>query len=164
MQASSPGRSAVAFLSDGHLQLARLSSELAESTGPLEDLTEAVSAAVTRHLSAEQRFLYPTIRSLLPEGDRIAEQELDADEQILRHLTVLRSTPTHTLEFRRLATQLKDDLIRHARWAATEIYPRLMAMSTEDDLIRLGARIAEAVRGDGAVPLRLRRKIAPDDL
>ena len=95
--------SVVAVLSDEHLQLAKLTTELAESTGPLDDLAETVASIVSRHLSAEQRYLYPTIRQLLPDGDQLAEQELSRHHQILRQISELRAEPSHTVRFRELA-------------------------------------------------------------
>ena len=137
--------SVVAVLSDEHLQLARLTAELAESTGPLHDLAETVASIVSRHLSAEQRYLYPAIRKVLPDGDRIAEQELTLHDQILRQITQLRAEPAHTARFRELAEQLRCDMTRHARCAATEIYPRLLELSSREDLARLGGHVAGAV-------------------
>jgi hypothetical protein len=137
--------SVVAVLSDEHLQLAKLTTELAESTGPLDDLAETVAAIVSRHLSAEQRFLYPRIRQLLPDGDRLAEQELNRHDQILRQINEMRAEPSHTVRFRELAKQLRSHVTHHAKCAATEIYPRLMEMTTQEDLVKLGGRVAGAV-------------------
>jgi hypothetical protein len=137
--------SVVAVLSDEHLQLAKLTTELAESPGPLDDLAETVAAIVSRHLSAEQRFLYPTLRKLLPDGDQLAEQELSQHQQILRQISELRAEPSHTVRFRELANQLKSHMTRHAKCAATEIYPRLVEMTTQEDLVKLGGHVAGAV-------------------
>ncbi len=137
--------SVVAVLSDEHLQLAKLTTELAESTGPLDDLAETVASIVSRHLSAEQRYLYPTVRQVLPDGDQLAEQELSRHAQILSQISELRAEPTHTLRFRELAEQLRSHVNRHAKCAATEIYPRLLELSSHEELSQLGGRVAGAV-------------------
>ncbi|GIH05044.1 hypothetical protein Rhe02_31110 [Rhizocola hellebori] len=137
--------SVVAVLSDEHLQLAKLTTELAESSGPLDDLAETVASIVSRHLFAEQRYLYPTVRKLLPDGEQLAEQELSRHHQILSQISELRATPSHTVRFRELANQLRSHVTHHAKCAATEIYPRLMEMTTQEDLVKLGGHLAGAM-------------------
>lgn len=137
--------SVVAVLSDEHLQLAKLTSELAESSGPLDDLAETVASIVSRHLSAEQRYLYPAIRQVLPDGNRLAEEELTRHDQILRQVKQLCAEPSHTVRFRELAEQLRSAMTRHAKCAATEIYPRLIELSSREELAALGGHVAGAV-------------------
>ena len=42
-------------------------------------------ADVIRHLSAEEQYLYPAVRAVLPDGDRFAEAELATDAAIGQH-------------------------------------------------------------------------------
>lgn len=135
------GRSVVAVLSEEHLKLQALSSELA-SASSTSDHVDVLTAWVSRHLSAEQRYLYPLVRQLLPEGERLIEQELSQDQVILRRLAALRSSPSQA--FPHIADELVTDLRRHAYAAARDILPRLEEMTQRDDLISLGDLLTEA--------------------
>src|SRR5215218_8953044 len=83
------GRSIIAVLSDEHQQLTELSAELARAAEPSRELADVVTAAVSRHLSAEEQYLYPAIKALLPEGPRLSEREIERDTQILKQLALL---------------------------------------------------------------------------
>src|SRR5215470_11244274 len=83
------GRSIIAVLTDEHLRLEALSAELVSSRPPRQDLADVVTAAVTRHLSAEEQYLYPAVEALLPDGDKIVAEEIDHDTSILRKLAML---------------------------------------------------------------------------
>jgi Hemerythrin HHE cation binding domain len=135
------GRSVVAVLSEEHLKLQALSSELVSSSST-SDHIDVLTAWVSRHLSAEQRYLYPVVRSLLPEGDRLIEQELNQDQVILRRLSSLRHSPARS--FPHIADELLTDLRRHAYSAARDILPRLEEMSLDEDLICLGDLVTGA--------------------
>lgn len=135
------GRSVVAVLSEEHLKLQALSSELA-SASSTSDHVDVLTAWVSRHLSAEQRYLYPVVRSLLPEGERLIEQELNQNQVILRRLASLRIAPARS--FPHIADELVADLRRHAYAAAREILPRLEEMTRDGDLISLGDLFTEA--------------------
>lgn len=136
-----PGRSVVAVLSEEHLKLQALSTELA-SASSTPDHVDVLTAWVSRHLSAEQRYLYPVVRELLPEGERLIEQELDQDQLILRKLAALRASPPQSQPH--LADELVTDLRRHAYASARDILPRLEQMTHDEDLISLGDLLTEA--------------------
>jgi hypothetical protein len=138
-----PGRSVVAVLSGEHLQLQALSSELTESEST-SDLVDVVTAAVTRHLSAEHRYFYPVVRTLLPEGERLIDHELHQDQVIVRRLASLRATPARSV--REVCREIANDLRRHAHTAASQLLPRLQEMTTPEDQLALGDLIAEATR------------------
>lgn len=136
-----PGRSVVAVLSEEHLKLQALSTEMASASATPDHL-DVLTAWVSRHLSAEQRYLYPVVRELLPEGERLIEHELDQDQLILRKLATLRAAPPQSLPH--LADELVTDLRRHAYAAARDILPRLEQLTHDEDLISLGDLLTEA--------------------
>jgi len=134
-------RSVVAVLSEEHLKLQALSSELTTASST-SDHVDVLTAWVSRHLSAEQRYLYPVVRELLPEGERLIDEELNQDQAILRRLAALRSSPPQS--FPHLADEIVTDLRRHAYAAARDILPRLEELTHDDDLIALGDLVTEA--------------------
>ena len=110
-----------------------------------------LTATVTRHLSAEEQYLYPSVRSALPDGAPVADREIAADAALLRALMELSGTATGEPEFDRAVAEITDRLARHTRVAAAEIFPALRAVATEADLIRLGNRVEIA---EEAAPTR----------
>lgn len=110
-----------------------------------------MTAAVTRHLSAEEQYLYPAVRALLPDGDRIADAEIAQDTELLRELALLEMARPGTTSFLHLARSVDAKLLRHGQRCARQIFPRLGSLAGEADLIRLGNRIEVA---EEAAPTR----------
>lgn len=145
------GRSIISVLTDEHLQLEALSAELLNSTPPRQGLANVVTAAVTRHLSAEEQYLFPAVEALLPDGQEIVAEEIDHDTSILRKLAMLETVQPPSRSFRDLAEAIDDELMRHGNTCATRIFPRLSELASEADLIRLGNRVEIAAE---AAPTR----------
>jgi hemerythrin superfamily protein len=138
------GRSIISVLSDEHQQLTELSAELARTAGPPRELADVVTAAVSRHLSAEEQYLYPTVKALLPDGAQLSEREIERDTQILKQLALLETVPRDSAAFTELAEAIDTDLHHHREACAAEIFPQLRELATEVELIRLGNRIEVA--------------------
>ena len=86
-------------------------------------------ADVIRHLSAEEQYLYPAVRAVLPDGDRFAEAELATDAAIRDLL--------------RDGADAREALCGHvARCEA--LFPALRAALDEATRIRLGNRVVIA--------------------
>lgn len=145
------GRSIIAVLTDEHLQLEALSAELVGSLPPRHDLADVMTAAVTKHLSAEEQYLYPAVEALLPDGEEIVAEEIDHDTSILRKLAMLETVQPPSRSFHDLAEAIDDELLRHGQTCATKIFPRLSELASEADLIRLGNRVEIAAE---AAPTR----------
>lgn len=90
-------------------------------------------ATLSRHLSAEEQYLYPAVRTAVPDGDRIADRELAEDRELL----VLMTDPERLAE---LVAAVK----RHVDADAEELFPLLMQMVPADDMVRLGNRVEMA--------------------
>jgi len=146
-----PGRNLISVLTDEHLRLEALSAELVRTAEPRRELADVVTAAVTRHLSAEEQYLYPAVRALLPDGDRIADEEIGHDTELLQQLAVLETAEPDSPAFKGLAEAVDAEILRHGRNCARHIFPRLGRAATEEDLVRLGNRLEIA---EEAAPTR----------
>lgn len=145
------GRSIIALLNDEHLQLEALSAELVHTAPHNRDLADVMTAAVTRHLSGEEQYLYPAVEALLPDGEKIVAKEIDHDTAILRKLAVLETMEPEERAFQDLAASIDQDLMAHGRTCAHSIFPKLSELASEADLIRLGNRFEIA---EEAAPTR----------
>jgi hypothetical protein len=135
------GRSILDLLGEEHRQVADLYARLAaagrELTADPGALTDVLVATLTRHLSAEEQYLYPTVRAVLPDGDRLADVEIGADEAIRYALRRLAAGPPTDL---RGLAELEPALRLHLQRARDRLFPRLREALDETDLIRLGNR------------------------
>lgn len=114
----------------------------------LAALTSVLAAALTRHLSAEEQYLYPTVRAVLPDGERLARIEIDADKAISHALRRLAAGPPTDL---RGLAEVEPALRLHIRRAEESLFPQLRAALDVNDLIRLGNRVQIA---EEAAPTR----------
>ncbi|MEV0396839.1 hemerythrin domain-containing protein [Polymorphospora rubra] len=152
------GRSIVDVLTEEHERITALCRELAggtvSSTGAphrRRDLVEVLTATLSRHLSAEEQYLYPSVRAALGDGDQLAEREVAADVELLTALRVLEGAADDDPRFAELTGAVAAGLDRHVRAADGTLFPRLREVSTMEDLIRLGNRVEIA---EEAAPTR----------
>lgn len=137
------GRSVVEVLADDHQRLTHLSGRLREARragAPARRYAEVLSAEVSRHLSAEEQYLYPTARDVVDGGATLVADELAADVELLRSLVRLRATPDALEVIETVDAQVR----RHAERSARTVLPPVHAACTTNDLIRLGNRVAIA--------------------
>jgi hypothetical protein len=147
------GRSILVMLGEEHRQLADLYSALAAASvtaddARLEALTDVLVATLVRHLTAEEQYLYPTVRAVLPDGDRLADIEVQADEAIGYALRRLAAGPPSDL---RGLEEVEPSLRLHIHRCEGTLFPRLAEALDETALIRLGNRVEIA---EEAAPTR----------
>ena len=122
----------IGLLAAQHAELLRLCAD--------PTARDVLVAALSRHLSAEEQYLYPALRSAVPGGDELADRELAADRELLLTLARDGVTPAAVEAVR-----------RHVRAAAEDLLPLLEQMVPAEDLVRLGNRVEVA---EEAAPTR----------
>ncbi|WP_033345748.1 hemerythrin domain-containing protein [Catenuloplanes japonicus] len=148
------GDEVVKVLSEEHHRIASLCSRLTDIEVPAEERSrtaEVVVATVTRHLSAEEQYIYPAVAGTLEDGRAIADHEIAEDREILRTLQAFSATKPGDADFDRLATEICTKLGRHAETATGQLLPGLRDAASHADLIRLGNRVQIA---EEAAPTR----------
>lgn len=148
------GRSVIDLLVDEHYQITTLCGEFTDPAVPAgrrREICDVVTAAISRHLSAEEQYLYPMVRVVLPDGEHLADQEIAEDRAMLRVLRELAATATDDARFARLAETVSVRLRRHVHAASMDLFPRLRDAASEVDLVRLGNRFVIA---EEAAPTR----------
>ena len=145
------GRNVVDVIAEQHRTLLALCDRL---TGDGEDrrrVAEVVVAALSRHLSAEEQYLYPAVRRAVPDGDRLADRELAEDHDLLVALRRLDRARPADPGFDEVAADVTAAVRRHVEADAAELLPLLLQMVPVEDLIRVGNRVETAVE---AAPTR----------
>ncbi|MEV4814015.1 hemerythrin domain-containing protein [Micromonospora avicenniae] len=135
------GRSIADIVEHEHRQLLDLLERLT-GPGPVADEQLAVlTAALSRHLSAEEQYLLPAVRAAVPAAAVRVDRTLDADAALLGAL-------------RTLAEDGPDGVAGRVRRHVTEVgelITALRAAASEEELIRLGNRLEIA---EEAAPTR----------
>jgi hypothetical protein len=108
-------------------------------------------AALSRHLSVEEQYLYPAVRRVVPDGDRLADRELAEDHDLLVTLRRLDGVRPEDPRFGALAAAVAEAVRRHVEADAAELLPLLVQMAPVEDLIRIGNRVELA---EEAAPTR----------
>lgn len=134
------GRSLVDLVVEEHHRITALARELAHpgtDDARRREVADVFAAAVSRHLSAEEQYLYPALRGALPDGGKLADRGIEADAALLRAL-------------RADADDVPERWRRHVDVVEPAL-ARLDAVASEADLIRLGNRLEIA---EEAAPTR----------
>ena len=133
------GRNAVDVLREQHRELLSLCDRLLAEPG--YRLTDVVVATLSRHLSAEEQYLYPAVRAVVPGGGPLADRELAEDHGLLVTLAELDRAGREGAEFERLTAEVAAAVRRHVAADAEELLPVLTELVPVEDLIRVGNRI-----------------------
>jgi hypothetical protein len=139
-----PGRSIVDVLDHEHDKVATLCEELLGddvSTERRQRVASVVVAELSRHVSAERQYLYPTVRALLPGGAALAEVCTAEDTTLLHLLKQLEGTSPDDPYYAKVADEVATQFHRHRDTATEQLLPPLRAAATDEQLIRLGNRV-----------------------
>jgi hypothetical protein len=139
------GSSMLDLLDEDHRQLASLCERLAtpgeqEKAKP-QDIEDVLVATLARHLSAEEQYLYPTVKAVLPDGDPIAAQEIAADAELLLALQRLHVTPAADETYGAALEAVAAHVHGHNHRTGEEMFPRLREQCSDTELVRLGNRV-----------------------
>ena len=146
------GRNVVDVIAEQHRELLALCARLTDPDAHLRrKVAEVVIATLSRHLSAEEQYLYPAVRQVVPDGDRLADRELAEDHELLVILKRLDGIKPDDEAFDRLAGDVAAAVHRHVEADAGELLPVLRLKAPVEDLIRVGNRVELAAE---AAPTR----------
>lgn len=84
-----------------------------------------LAAMLHAHETAEQSVVYPAIRELGDEGERVAQQRIAEEEQASQVLAELEASDPSTAEFEQSFTAFSGDVEQHARAEEAEVLPLL---------------------------------------
>lgn len=138
---------AITILIEDHREAEQVFQELERPQGDPQhrrDLTDHVIAELVRHSVAEEQYLYPTVRKVLPDGDQLADREIGEHAEAERTMKDLDGMEPTDPRFAGLLSKLTREIRHHIRGEEAELFPRLRAMCSEADLIDLGQKIMAA--------------------
>ncbi len=132
-----------------HREVEEVFRELEAGTGSPEhrrQLADAVTAELVRHSVAEEEYLYPTVRHVMPGGGALADEEIEEHAEAERLLKRLESTPSTAPEFDGILGELMPAIRSHIAEEESELFPRLREHCTAAELADLGRKVTDAKR------------------
>ncbi len=108
------------------------------------ELRDKVITELVRHSVAEEMYLYPTTRKVLPGGDQLADREIEEHAAAERLMKDLEKVDPQDARFDDLLTQLITDVRGHVGEEETDLFPRLEAAGSDQELAELGAKVQQA--------------------
>ncbi|WP_346123399.1 hemerythrin domain-containing protein [Micromonospora coerulea] len=130
------GRSVAELVDREHRQLCDLADEVMDPELAPErrrEVVDVLTATVSRHLSAEEQYLFPAARAAVPASGELVDREIEADAALLTALKGLSGPDDPAL------AEVADRVRRHVVRVAALVTP-LREVATDADLIRLGNR------------------------
>ncbi|MFU8875836.1 hemerythrin domain-containing protein [Micromonospora sp. SL4-19] len=130
------GRSLAEIVDREHRALLGLAERVTGPELPYErrrELLDVLIAAVSRHLSAEEQYLFPAARAAVPDSTELVDRELAADVALLTALRGLSGPEDPAL------ADVAERVRRHVGRVAALVAP-LRQVATDAELIRLGNR------------------------
>jgi hemerythrin superfamily protein len=108
------------------------------------DLVDIAVAELTRHMVAEEQYLYPAVRRCPGDGDELADRALAEHREIERLMTGLMGTDVEHPAFGTLVARLILQVRQHVRAEESVLFPRLRAECEPDELVELGTGVLSA--------------------
>jgi iron-sulfur cluster repair protein YtfE (RIC family) len=116
------------------------------------ELSTTLARKLELHMQLEEQIVYPAICELVEDSDEdVAEAKAEhtlARQGIAQLLALDEETPG----FDGLVAMLKAGVLHHVEEEEGEVFPKLRASATEDQLQELGGRCAEMVVAAGEEP------------
>ncbi|MFE6286318.1 hemerythrin domain-containing protein [Streptomyces sp. NPDC057877] len=112
--------------------------------GNRRELAEQATIELVRHSVAEEAYLYPAVREHVPNGDAIADKEIDDHSKAERIMKDLEGRAADDPEFDRLMGMLMTEIRSHIADEETTLFPALRASCSAQTLDELGDKVRQA--------------------
>lgn len=109
-----------------------------------KEYADLVTIELVRHSVAEEAYLYPAVREHVPDGDALADRELEDHAAAERTMKELERCEADNPEFDRLMTQLMTEIRQHVQDEESNLFPRLTQSCPADKLSELGEKVRMA--------------------
>ncbi|MEU9921801.1 hemerythrin domain-containing protein [Streptomyces griseoluteus] len=141
------GGDVIAELTTDHREVEELFGKIEALPSGNEQRKKYADQAVielVRHSVAEEEYLYPAVRELLPDGDAIADQEIQDHAEAERTMKALEGVDAGDADFDRIVGELMAEIRAHIRDEEDNLFPRLRSAASEDQLMKLGDKVRQA--------------------
>jgi hemerythrin superfamily protein len=106
-----------------------------------EQTVRQLTVEVIRHAVAEEAQLYPLLRKVFPNGNEVADHEIEEHSEVEELLKKLEKLEPSDAEYQPTLNKVMDDLEHHARDEETNVFPELRSKLPESELKELGDKV-----------------------
>ncbi|WP_405140714.1 hemerythrin domain-containing protein [Sphaerisporangium sp. NBC_01403] len=134
----------ITVLTTDHREVEQMFAELEMSRGDDERrrrLTEKVIIELVRHSVAEEAYLYPATRRLIPGGDELADREIAEHAEAERLMKELERTDPGDPAFDHLLDRFMATVREHVREEESRLFPELVKYAGAEELHAIGKKI-----------------------
>jgi hemerythrin superfamily protein len=122
------------------------------------DLVEHVIAGIVRHAVAEEQYLYPAARKVLPDGDEVVNHELEEHAEAEEIMKAIEEAGSDDAQYDDLVRELIGEIRHHVEDEEDDLLPKLREVCSAEDLQDLSRKFQ---RAKGMAPTRP-HPLAPD--
>jgi hemerythrin-like domain-containing protein len=115
----------------------------ADDMAARKSVVDLITVHLSRHETAEEEHLWPTVRTALPDGHELADQALDQEQEGKDTLTELGRLEPANDEFDELVEQLVLQLRKHVAFEE-RVFLRLTDALPQDEREKLGKKLLRA--------------------
>lgn len=137
---------ALAYLTADHDTVRRLLDELEQHPAPerRRDTVESLITAVARHESIEEQYLWPTVRTMLPDGDVLADPAVGQVALTKDLLDRLDARSAADPGYEGVLGALVAACRGHIEFQESTVWPKLRTVLSEPERAALGAELERA--------------------
>lgn len=108
------------------------------------DLVEHVIAGIVRHAVAEEQYLYPAARSVLPDGDELADHELKEHAEAEEIMKAIEKAGADDEKYDDLVRKLIGEIRHHVEDEENDLLPKLRDACPPEQLHELSEKFHRA--------------------
>ncbi|MFD7406236.1 hemerythrin domain-containing protein [Streptomyces sp. NPDC059866] len=105
---------------------------------------DQVTMELVRHSVAEEAYLYPAVREHVPDGNALADKEIEDHSRAEQLMKDLESCDADDPEFNRLIGLLMSEIRTHVADEEQNLFPKLRAACSPQALDDLGDKVRQA--------------------
>jgi len=133
---------AIQLLKDDHKKVEKIFSDLENKRDDRRALFPELDRELTIHAEIEEKVFYPAAREAAPTRDLVLES-IEEHKQIKMVLADLEKTDMRTAEWAADLKVLKEDVMHHVGEEENDLFPKVKAILSKEQLEDLGSRMEE---------------------
>ena len=111
-----------------------------------EKLVREMTEELVKHTVAEEVYLYPLIREVLPGGDSTADHEIEEHSEVEEALKRLEKLDPGDADYQSTVDKVIKDVSHHAQEEEDDVFPELRQRCTPHQLHELGNKVRSLKR------------------
>ncbi|MGE2724447.1 hemerythrin domain-containing protein [Mycolicibacterium pulveris] len=108
------------------------------------ELVEHVIAGIVRHAVAEEQYVYPAARRVLPDGDKLVEHEIEEHSQAEEVMKAIEKAGTDDPKYDELVREMIADIRHHIEDEEEKLLPQLREACPAEELGKLSEEFHRA--------------------